>query len=272
MYKSLIVDGSPIVRRTLCIILTQLGFIPTEAAGSATAIELCQNSLPDLVMIDWTPPDDDGITLAQQLRRLPGGEKMKLIMCTTERSVAHIETALAAGADEYVTKPFGLDILETKLGYLGFEIAALPADTVSTRRHLSRVGFAGMSVAESDAISFDAGDVIFAPGDPPDFAYIILSGQIEIRRQTREGPSSGIVYGPYDLFGDLALIETAPRPYIAIALTKCSVIRIARGPFQAELALLSPFMRNWVECLSDQAISSLEHRRKGFSTSPGETQ
>lgn len=248
MLSGLVVDQSPIIRQILGVMLARLGFAMVEAETSEQALAACQESLPDVAMIDWTLPDDAGtalgIALVQHLRRLPGGEKVKVIMCTSERSVTQIETALAAGADEYVTKPFGIDVLQTKLGYLGFEPASEGSDqeALRQRRLISRVGFAGMTVAERDPAEIQAGAVIFQPGDPPDYAYILLSGQIAIGGETLQ---------PYDLFGDLALIENTPRLQKAVAVTDCMLMRISRHSFNNELSAASPFLRNWIECASE---------------------
>jgi two-component system chemotaxis response regulator CheY len=239
----LVVDESPMVRRILAVMLDRLGFAIVEAETGERALALCQDQLPDLALIDWTLPDDAGIALAQNLRKLPGGERVKLVMCTNERSVAQIEAAVAAGADEYVTKPFGLDILQTKLGYLGFE---LPADDTdgAFRRQLSRVGLAGMTVAEPEEIRVASGDHLFHKGDVPDFAYILLSGRMKI------GPT---LVEPFMLFGEMALTENLPRPQDAKAISDCSLMRISKQRFQAEMAATSPLLRNWIECLTDRS-------------------
>ena len=249
--KCLVVDDSPIVRRILGVMLSRLGFAVIEAGSVQTALSLCEESHPDLVVVDWNLPDEDGIALVQQLRRLPGGEKMKLIMCTVERSVSHIETALSAGADEYITKPFGIDVLETKLGYLGFDVSAQIASPTA-RRHMSRVGFTGMAAAEAEEAFFSAGQTIFAEGDSPDFAYVLLDGEVKIHCVAASGRALDFAHTPFDLIGELSLTDATPRRSTATAITDCSLMRVSRANFQAELALLSPFMRNWVESLGDR--------------------
>ena len=249
--RCLVVDDSPIIRRILGVMLSRLGFAVLEAGSVQMALSLCEQSHPDLVVVDWNLPDEDGVALVQQLRRLPGGEKMKLIMCTVERSVTHIETALSAGADEYITKPFGIDVLETKLGYLGFDVSAQIANP-TVRRHVSRVGFTGMAAAEAEEAFFSAGQTIFAQGDSPDFAYVLLEGEVKLRCVTAAGRQLEFAHAPFDLLGELALTDAAPRRSTAMALTDCSLMRVSRASFQSELAQLSPFMRNWVESLGDR--------------------
>lgn len=256
--KCLVVDDSPIIRRILGVMLSRLGFALIEADTVQKALSLCESALPDLVVVDWNLPDEDGISLVQQLRRLPGGEKMKLIMCTVERSVTHIETALSAGADEYITKPFGIDVLETKLGYLGFDVSSQISNPIE-RRHFSRVGFAGMAASEPDEALFSAGQTIFAAGDSPDFAYVLLSGKVKLSVTTQAGRSVDFLVEPFGLVGEMALTDTTPRRAAAVAMTDCSLMRISRAAFQAELAQLSPFMRNWVESLSDRMVEVIDH-------------
>jgi len=256
--KCLVVDDSPIIRRILGVMLSRLGFALIEADTVQKALTLCESALPDLVVVDWNLPDEDGISLIQQLRRLPGGERMKLIMCTVERSVTHIETALSAGADEYITKPFGIDVLETKLGYLGFDVASAIANPLE-RRHFSRVGFAGMAAAEPDVAVYSAGQTIFSAGDTADFAYVLLDGAVKLAVTATDGRSFEFVLMPFDLIGEMALTESnAVRRATALALNDCSLMRISRAAFQAELAQLSPFMRNWVESLNDRMAEVLD--------------
>jgi len=255
--KCLIVDDSPIVRRILGVMLSRLGFAVIEAHSVQAALASCGESHPDLVVVDWNLPDEDGVALVQQLRRLPGGEKMKVIMCTVERSVSHIETALSAGADEYITKPFGIDVLETKLGYLGFDGSSQIANP-AFRRHMSRVGFTGMAAAEAEE-AFAPGQTIYAEGDPADFAYVLLEGEVKVRCVAASGRVLDFIHKPFDMLGELALTDTAPRRSAATALTACSLMRVSRASFQAELAQLSPFMRNWVESQGDRVGELIDH-------------
>jgi two-component system chemotaxis response regulator CheY len=279
MVTCLVVDESAIFRRISAVMLARLGIGTAEADSVASALLKCAESLPDLALIDWTLPDADGIALVSQMRRLPGGERVKLILCTVERSVTQIETALAAGADEYITKPFGLEVLETKLGYLGFDIAPEPigadgpgGDSLWVRRHFSRVGYAGMAVAEREEANFRAGEAIFHEGDAPDFAYILLSGRVVLTAMPREADPASLALAPFDLFGELALIENTPRAWGAVALTDCTMMRLSRQRFQLELGALTPFMRNWVESLTDQTARLFVAPTDRIQRKAGETE
>ena len=79
----------------------------------------CKNQLPDAILLDWNMPKMDGYDFLRVLRRLPGGDKPKVVFCTTENDVAHIARALHAGANEYIMKPFDKDIVEAKFQEVG---------------------------------------------------------------------------------------------------------------------------------------------------------
>ena len=74
---------------------------------------------PDLLLIDVNMPVMDGYEFLQQLRRMPGGSKPKVVFCTTENDVSQIARAMHAGADEYIMKPFDRQIVRSKFEEIG---------------------------------------------------------------------------------------------------------------------------------------------------------
>jgi two-component system chemotaxis response regulator CheY len=64
-------------------------------------------------------PVMDGLEFLAQLRKLDGGDRPKVVFCTTENDVAHIARAIRAGADEYIMKPFDREIVEAKFLEVG---------------------------------------------------------------------------------------------------------------------------------------------------------
>ncbi len=69
------------------------------------------SKIPDAILLDWNMLKMDGYEFLRALRRLPGGDKPKVVFCTTENDVAHIARALHADANEYIMKPFDKDIV-----------------------------------------------------------------------------------------------------------------------------------------------------------------
>jgi two-component system chemotaxis response regulator CheY len=99
--------------------LTDFGYSVSQAPGGNEAVETCREHTPGLIFLDWNMPGMDGITCLKELRAMDMEVRPTIVLCTTENSLAKIHEALAAGADEYIMKPFDRDILHDKLEQLG---------------------------------------------------------------------------------------------------------------------------------------------------------
>jgi two-component system, chemotaxis family, chemotaxis protein CheY len=119
MKTCLVVDDSSVIRKVARRILEGLDFHIAEAENGEEAIEACRSQIPDAILLDWNMPKMDGYEFLRALRRLPGGDKPKVVFCTTENDVAHIARALHAGANEYIMKPFDKEIVEAKFQEVG---------------------------------------------------------------------------------------------------------------------------------------------------------
>ena len=115
----LIVDDSRIIRKVARRIVEGLGFEVDEAADGAEALSYCASVMPDIVLLDWNMPVMDGLTFLRRLRAQTGGHTPKVLFCTIETAPDRIAEALAAGADDYVMKPFDGEILQSKLAEVG---------------------------------------------------------------------------------------------------------------------------------------------------------
>ena len=119
MKRCLVVDDSRVIRRVASKIIQDLGLDVEEAENGKKAMNAIAIRMPDLVFTDWDMPVMTGIEFVRELRRLPGGDKVAVVFCTTENEVPHILQALEAGADEYIMKPFDGEIVRSKLLLLG---------------------------------------------------------------------------------------------------------------------------------------------------------
>lgn len=120
MRTCLIVDDSRVIRKVSRHILETLGFTVDEAENGKEGLDACAKAMPDVILLDWNMPVMTGIEFITQLRQRAGGDKPKVVFCTTENDVAHIREAISAGADEYVMKPFDHETLQIKLQLVGF--------------------------------------------------------------------------------------------------------------------------------------------------------
>lgn len=118
--KALVIDDSRTMRRIVSGILTPLGFEVTEAADGQQALDAMNGGLEvDLACVDWNMPVLDGLSFVTAVRRERRWRDVTLMMVTTESEQAQIVRALAAGAHEYLIKPFTPDAIRDKLQLLG---------------------------------------------------------------------------------------------------------------------------------------------------------
>jgi two-component system chemotaxis response regulator CheY len=119
MKNCLVVDDSSVIRKVARRILEGLEFEVAEAEDGEQALEACRRQMPQAVLLDWNMPRMDGYEFLRALRRLPDGDRPKVVFCTSENDVAHIARALHAGANEYIMKPFDKEIVEAKFQEVG---------------------------------------------------------------------------------------------------------------------------------------------------------
>jgi two-component system, chemotaxis family, chemotaxis protein CheY len=119
MRTCLVVDDSTVVRKIARRILEEMQFKVIEAEDGEKALEICKRTLPEAILLDWNMPVMDGYEFLGHLRRMPGGGAPKVVFCTTENDINHISRALAAGANEYIMKPFDKDIIAVKFAEVG---------------------------------------------------------------------------------------------------------------------------------------------------------
>lgn len=115
----LIVDDSRVVRKVARRIAEELGFTCEEAEDGQKAYEACEKLMPDVIMLDWNMPVMSGIEFLEKLRQSDAGQHPKVIFCTTENDMAHIQRAMMAGANEYIMKPFDREIVQSKFIQIG---------------------------------------------------------------------------------------------------------------------------------------------------------
>src|SRR5262244_1001854 len=109
MKTCLVVDDSSVIRKVARRILEGLNFKIAEAEDGQQALDECKRDMPVM----------DGYEFLKALRRMPNGDKPKVVFCTTETDVVHIARALHAGANEYIMKPFDKEIVEAKFQEVG---------------------------------------------------------------------------------------------------------------------------------------------------------
>lgn len=118
--KALLVDDSRTMRSMLRRIVSDIGFDVAEAGDGQQALDAIEaDGVPDVALVDWNMPVMDGLQFITKVRGTPEYRGITLVMVTTESEQSQIVRALAAGAHEYMIKPFTADALVDKLSFLG---------------------------------------------------------------------------------------------------------------------------------------------------------
>ena len=119
--RALIIDDSRAMRRIVATILDRAGFETMQAENGQHALELLDSTdeLPQLACIDWNMPVMNGLEFVYAVRAQVRLRAMTLMMVTTESEHGQIVRALAAGAHEYLIKPFTAEAMHDKLQLLG---------------------------------------------------------------------------------------------------------------------------------------------------------
>jgi len=115
--RILIVDDSSTMRRIIGNVVQQLGISKEdfdEAEDGVVAWKLFQEKNNyDVVLTDWNMPNMNGLDLVKHIRT--ADKKVPIVMITTEGGKGEVITALKAGVNNYIVKPFSADILKEKL-------------------------------------------------------------------------------------------------------------------------------------------------------------
>lgn len=112
MHRVLVVDDEPQILRALVINLRARGYHVDTAQSGATALRLAAQRHPDVIILDLGLPDMDGVEVINDIR---AWTRVPIIVLSARHTSTEKVKALDAGADDYVTKPFGMDELLARL-------------------------------------------------------------------------------------------------------------------------------------------------------------
>ena len=103
----LVVEDEPAIQELIAINLEHAGHRVQRAYSAAEADAMIRDVRPDLILLDWMLPDLTGTALARKLRGDPRMKDIPIIMLTARAQETDKVEGLEAGADDYITKPFG---------------------------------------------------------------------------------------------------------------------------------------------------------------------
>jgi two-component system KDP operon response regulator KdpE len=111
--RVLVIDDEPPIRKLLRVGLTAHGYQTIEASSGKMALELLGREPPDLIVLDLGLPDMQGHELLRTMRAR--NDRVPIVVLSSRDDEAGKVQALDSGADDYVTKPFGMDELLARM-------------------------------------------------------------------------------------------------------------------------------------------------------------
>ena len=110
--RILIVDDEPNIIGTIAPLLRSRGYVVFSAMSGRAGLEAAEHNKPDLMVLDLGLPDMDGVAVCREVRQTSG---MPIVVLSARGAEADKVSALDAGADDYVTKPFGAEELLARI-------------------------------------------------------------------------------------------------------------------------------------------------------------
>ncbi|HZY00443.1 MAG TPA: response regulator [Dermatophilaceae bacterium] len=211
--RALVIDDSATMRHIVADTLGGLGFATSQAGNGREALALLEAGENfDVACIDWNMPVMDGLEFVVAVRARHEWRDLTLIMVTTEAEVGQIVRALAAGAHEYVIKPFTADSISSKLELLGL----LPLQETS-RPDMTGDGF---SADDFSADDFSADDMSQLADVEADQVTAIASEVFAAMVDGRSGLLTSWPGGPVTVSDPLhAWVDLSTEPASRVQLT-----------------------------------------------------
>jgi CheY-like chemotaxis protein len=122
----LVVEDDAEIRQMVCMLLRLNGYVTSEAIDGLDALDKVKDQVPDIMVLDIMMPNMDGLTLLKRLRREPKTKQLPVIVLSGKTEPEAIEEGFRAGANDYLTKPDGINILAQTMHKLLAESQSSP--------------------------------------------------------------------------------------------------------------------------------------------------
>jgi DNA-binding response OmpR family regulator len=130
----LIVEDDPVMRRLIERLAAARGHTPSSVASAEEALAARRAACHEIVIVDVGLPGMDGLALCRAIRDLPDGEDSVILVETARVAPGDLADVLAAGADDYIGKPFDADALMVRLA-----VAERQAERIAARKEAQLV-------------------------------------------------------------------------------------------------------------------------------------
>jgi two-component system chemotaxis response regulator CheY len=122
MKHCLIVDDSRVVCTVARRILENLSYCVAEVEDGMAGLRACREKMPDLIFLDWNLPRMKGVEFVRSVRGQRQGGHPVILFSTIESDLIEVASAMAAGANDYVMKPFDGLLMRDMLTGMGMAV------------------------------------------------------------------------------------------------------------------------------------------------------
>lgn len=158
-----IVEDNEEVRELLEVILSAKGFEVRSSKSGLKAIDICEDMPPDIVVLDLTLPDIDGLEVCRRIKSFPRMANVPVLICSARSHVSERVKGLESGAEDYLTKPFDPAELVARIKVLLKRYGQSPPETrksiqsgtIKLEPKNYQVALAGSRVADITPREFD---------------------------------------------------------------------------------------------------------------------
>ena len=193
--------------------------------------ELLGDTPLDLIMIDQNLGDENVYDVVKHLKSQPATANVKFVLMSSALDMEARRKGMEAGILGYLAKPYDLNSLERSLRDALGRVSTNHKDTLNKVRRIEFFSeFSDLELVRLLKIcqtrKYHAGEPIFREGERGDRLYVLIAGQVQILKQRDTGKEVLVTQNPGDAFGEMALVDAAPRSADAVALTDCMVIEV----------------------------------------------
>ena len=261
MKQILLIEDEVKLRENTAEILELSGFEVITAENGKVGVEIALENTPDLVVCDVMMPVLDGYGVLQAFHNHPTLSAVPFIFLTAKSERIDFRKGMELGADDYLTKPFGINELITAINTRLQKIESIRKN-ITTQEGLNffldnaknQLGLKSLSV-DKKTYHFKKKQLIYAEGDESVKLYFVKSGKVKTIRENKDGKEliTGF-YGEGDFVGYNALIRGVEQPDTAIALEDVEILYIPKEDFFELLFRNADVSQNFVKMLSNQIL------------------
>lgn len=219
----------------------------------------------DVILFDEDTGLGNIFDSVREVRSHPSGEDIGFVVISGTLDPHLVEKGSQVGILGYLKKPFGIGELEKSLGQSLGEVDEETKITLASMKDVSF--FSAFSDRELLRLlnichtrTLEAETPIFREGDPGETMYVVLSGQISIRKRFQDEERELTVINPGETFGEMAILDNDPRSADAVAAWDTTVFEINHETIQEDDGLLALKLSRQIAIMLAQKIRSFNYR------------